>query len=139
MLEILILLMIGVLTARRAPGQVRSLSMKFAAFKEATLASVTGRELPMVPIRSDNDIYTVRDVIDQMAGAKADGIFLISPETRTTPNLQRIARSGAQNLSASLLRRGLARGDKIAFMMNNGLEAATLFWALFTPAVSSCR
>jgi acyl-CoA synthetase (AMP-forming)/AMP-acid ligase II len=80
----------------------------------------------MVLIRSDNDIYTVRDLIDQMAGAKPDGTFLISPETG-----QRLTFKGLQGqaeiLSASLLRRGLARGDKIAFLMDNGLFTAQLF------------
>jgi acyl-CoA synthetase (AMP-forming)/AMP-acid ligase II len=80
----------------------------------------------MVLIRSNNDIYTVRDLIDQMAGAKSGDTFLISAETG-----QRLTFKGlqgrAETLSASLLRRGLARGDKIAFLMDNGLFTAQLF------------
>ena len=80
----------------------------------------------MVLIRSDDDIYTVRDLINQMAGAKPDGAFLISPETGQRLTFKGL-QGGAAILSASLLRRGLARGDKIAFLMDNGLFTAQLF------------
>jgi acyl-CoA synthetase (AMP-forming)/AMP-acid ligase II len=80
----------------------------------------------MTPAKLNERVITVRDLIDHMAALKPNDVFLISPETQRSLTFGDLARR-ARALSARFTREGLARGDKIAFMMNNGLDAATLF------------
>ena len=80
----------------------------------------------MTPAKLNERMITVRDLIDHMGNLKPNDAFLISPETRRSLTFGELARR-ARALSARFARDGLARGDKIAFMMNNGLDAATLF------------
>jgi amino acid adenylation domain-containing protein len=74
----------------------------------------------------DNDIKTIRELIDRMAQAVPESTFLISPKTGkaiTFHGLQKHSRF----LSSELIRAGLTTGDKIAFLLDNGLFAAQLF------------
>jgi amino acid adenylation domain-containing protein len=75
---------------------------------------------------ADNEIITIRDLIDRMALRQPEAAFLISPETR-----ERVTYRGLQKqsrfLSNELLRAGLEPGDKIAFLLDNGLFTAQLF------------
>ena len=80
----------------------------------------------MTPAKLKERLATVRDVIDDMAVLKPNDVFLISPETRRSLTFDELA-GRARGVSAHLSRLGLTRGDKVAFMMNNGLDAATLF------------
>jgi acyl-CoA synthetase (AMP-forming)/AMP-acid ligase II/acyl carrier protein len=80
----------------------------------------------MTPAKLNERMATVRDLIDHMGALKPNDAFLISPETRRSLTFGDLARR-ARALSARFSREGLTRGDKIAFMMNNGLDAATLF------------
>jgi amino acid adenylation domain-containing protein len=61
-----------------------------------------------------------------MAHTRGEAVFLISPETGkalTFVGLQQ----GSRAISTSLLQTGLERGDKVAFLLDNGLFAAQLF------------
>ena len=69
---------------------------------------------------------TVRSVIDQMADVRPTGVFLCSPETQLTWSYQELRRQ-SRALSHRLLDLGLNTGDKVAFMMDNGLFTAGLF------------
>ena len=72
------------------------------------------------------EIGTIRELIDQMASTQGEATFLISPETGrilTFAGLQQQARA----ISARLLQAGLERGDKVAFLLENGLFTVQLF------------
>src|SRR5580692_5583600 len=69
---------------------------------------------------------TIRDRIDQMARTRGDNVFLISPETGRTLTFAGL-RQEAIAISARLRRAGLERGDKVAFLMDNGLFTVQLF------------
>jgi len=69
---------------------------------------------------------TVRELVDGMADAHPEAIFLISPETKrelTFAGLQQRSRL----LTRELLDMGLIKGDKVAFVLDNGLFTAELF------------
>jgi acyl-CoA synthetase (AMP-forming)/AMP-acid ligase II/acyl carrier protein len=71
------------------------------------------------------DIATVRDLIDHWAEAQPDRFFLISPETEhglTFKALQEQARHLCRRFRSA----GLEHGDKIAFLMDNGLFTGQL-------------
>jgi acyl-CoA synthetase (AMP-forming)/AMP-acid ligase II len=71
------------------------------------------------------DITTVRDLIDRMAEIKAESPFLFGPESDcewTFAELRRQVRRIARKF-ASL---GLAKGDKVSFLMDNGLFTSGL-------------
>jgi amino acid adenylation domain-containing protein len=63
-----------------------------------------------------------------MAEAQPAADFLISPETKTALTFGQLQES-ARHLCARFLGMGLQRGDKIAFLMDNGLFTAQLFLA----------
>jgi acyl-CoA synthetase (AMP-forming)/AMP-acid ligase II len=66
---------------------------------------------------------TLRDLIDHWADAQPDRVFLVHPETGnglTFKGLQQQAR----HLCGQFQRMGLSHGDKIAFLMDNGLFTA---------------
>ena len=72
---------------------------------------------------------TIHEVIDGIAMSRPDATFLLSPETAdilTFGSLQQQARS----LTCKLQQLGLTFGDKVAFLMDNGLSTAQLFLGL---------
>jgi amino acid adenylation domain-containing protein len=81
---------------------------------------VTGREAE-----------TVRDVVDQMAERQADKTFLLSPDTKHELTFKEF-RQRVTTLSHRLLGLGLAKGDKVAFLLDNGLfSVELLFGAMY--------
>ncbi|MGA9883687.1 MAG: amino acid adenylation domain-containing protein [Candidatus Acidiferrales bacterium] len=77
----------------------------------------------------DSEFETVRNVIDAAADTRAEDIFLVSPHkglTLTFGGLQQAARK----LGVELQKLGLGRGDKVAFLIDNGLFTAQLFLGL---------
>jgi amino acid adenylation domain-containing protein len=74
----------------------------------------------------EQGIETVRDALDQMAARRGEAIFLISPETGRTLTFRRF-RDEARAVSLLLRRAGLEQGDKVAFLMDNGLFTVQLF------------
>ncbi len=80
----------------------------------------------MVSAVLNDRVSTLRELIDHMGASKPNDAFLISAETGRSLTFGDIARL-ARGLSARLVRLGLTRGDKVALMMNNGLDAATVF------------
>jgi amino acid adenylation domain-containing protein len=76
--------------------------------------------------KSEDAIQTIRDLIDRKADGQADAAFLVGPETGrilTFRGLQEQSRL----LCAQLRQADLEPGDKIAFLMDNGLFTAQLF------------
>jgi acyl-CoA synthetase (AMP-forming)/AMP-acid ligase II len=69
---------------------------------------------------------TVRDLIDRRAEAQPADVFLISPETGRELTFEEL-RQQCHHLYRRFRRLGLEHGDKIAFLMDNGLFAANLF------------
>ena len=69
---------------------------------------------------------TVRELIDQMADVQADLAFLISPETKRTLTFRGLQKQ-ILGLCTRFQQMGLKGGDKIAFLMNNGLFSVELF------------
>ena len=67
-------------------------------------------------------------MIVKMAYAKAEATFLISPETGRALTFGDL-KEQVSLLSAKLQQLGLTPGDKVAFLMDNGLFTATLFLA----------
>jgi acyl-CoA synthetase (AMP-forming)/AMP-acid ligase II/acyl carrier protein len=76
-------------------------------------------------MRPNDEMDTVRDLIDRMAETQPDLPFLLSPETGCVLTFK-----GLQGQARQLCRRfqsmGLAHGDKIAFLMDNALFTAQL-------------
>jgi acyl-CoA synthetase (AMP-forming)/AMP-acid ligase II len=75
---------------------------------------------------SGDEIRTLRELIDQRSAERGDGSFLVSPETGrnlTFAGLQTQSRL----LDAQLRELGLQPGDKVAFLMDNGVFTAQLF------------
>ncbi len=72
-----------------------------------------------------SDVVTIRDLIEQRASAQPEQVFFLSPETGRVVTFGEL-RSQARRLCAWLRQKGLERGDKIAFLMDNGLFAAEL-------------
>ncbi len=72
------------------------------------------------------EIATIRELIDQMARTRPQTTFLISPETGRELTFQGLQEQ-ARLLSAQLREAGLERGDKVAFLLDNGLFTAQLF------------
>jgi acyl-CoA synthetase (AMP-forming)/AMP-acid ligase II len=73
-----------------------------------------------------SEIRTIRESIDWMAQTYDEAAFLISPETNrflTFKDFQKQARA----ISARLGQAGLVPGDKVAFLLDNGLLTAQLF------------
>ena len=74
----------------------------------------------------DSEMNTVRDLIDWMASTRPDFAFLISPETGRVSTFKGLQEQ-ARHLCGRFRQLGLERGDKIAFLMDNGLCTAQLF------------
>jgi amino acid adenylation domain-containing protein len=75
---------------------------------------------------TDNEPKTIRQLIDRMAEMHPMQSFLISPETEEVITF-RALRERSRLLSSELLGSELEPGDKIAFLLDNGLFAAQLF------------
>ncbi len=74
----------------------------------------------------DSEIMTIRDLIDLMARTQPEAPFLLGPETGelvTFLGLQKQSRL----LSNEVLGQDLEPGDKVAFLLDNGLFTAQLF------------
>ena len=74
----------------------------------------------------DTQPATIRELIDRMAETRPQAPFLMSPETRqvlTFLGLQQQSKA----LCTQLQQWGLERGDKVMFLMDNGLFTAQLF------------
>lgn len=71
-------------------------------------------------------VSTVRALVDRMAESRPEAVYLVSPETGlnwTYPELRR----QSNGLGQKLCELGCGAGDKIAFMMDDGLFTAGLF------------
>ncbi len=75
---------------------------------------------------SDTEVMTIRDLIDRMAGTQPDDAFLIAPETGRVLTFKGLQEQ-AHRLHSRFRQMGLEHGDKIAFVMDNGLFTAQLF------------
>ena len=75
---------------------------------------------------SSSEVNTIRDLIDRMAGTQPDDAFLISPETGRVLTFKGLQEQ-AHRLHSRFRQMGLEHGDKIAFLMDNGLFTAQLF------------
>ena len=74
----------------------------------------------------DSEINTVRDLLDWRGYTQPDLVFLISPETGRVSTFKGLQEQ-ANHLCGWFRELGLERGDKIAFLMDNGLFTAQLF------------
>jgi amino acid adenylation domain-containing protein len=72
------------------------------------------------------EVTTVRELIDRMAATQPDVAFLLSPETGQVHTFLELRRQ-ARIICSGLLQSGLEQGDKVAFMLDNGLFTAQLF------------
>ncbi len=70
--------------------------------------------------------FTVRSIIEKQADLQPESIFLISPENNLMLSYQQL-RENAQIIDSHLNALGLAKGEKVAFLMNNGLWTTNLF------------
>jgi len=75
---------------------------------------------------SGREILTIRDLIDHRADMQPDVAFLLSPETGRILTFQGLQEQ-ARLITGQLRQMGLERGDKVAFLMDNGLYTAQLF------------
>ena len=75
---------------------------------------------------SDIDVQTMRELIDYRAETQPDVVFLVGPETGRELTFQGLAEQ-SRLVSLQLQQVGLEPGDKIAFLMDNGLCTAQLF------------
>jgi len=72
------------------------------------------------------EVRTIREAIDAMALALAESKFLIGAETGESISFQEL-RARSLSFSVELRWLGLDAGDKVAFLMDNGLAAAQIF------------
>jgi long-chain acyl-CoA synthetase len=70
-------------------------------------------------------VRTIRYHVDRQAREQPDAPYLIAPETGRTLTYGKLKRDSVE-LGRFLLAAGLARGDKVAFMLHNGYQAARL-------------
>lgn len=68
----------------------------------------------------------MRAVIDHMADRQEKSVFLFGPETRQEVTFADLHRQ-VNELARRLLSLGLSKGDKVAFLLDNGLFSARLF------------
>ncbi len=69
---------------------------------------------------------TVRSVIDKQADTQPDATFLILPEADLELSYRQLQQN-AQAIENRFNSMGLQKGEKVAFLMNNGLWATNLF------------
>jgi amino acid adenylation domain-containing protein len=72
------------------------------------------------------EIRTIRELVDRMSERYPEIVFLISPETGRCITF-RALQEQAKAVSIELLDTGLRAGDKVAFLLDNGLFTAQLF------------
>src|SRR5271156_5612303 len=72
------------------------------------------------------EAHTIRDLIDRGAEVRPDRVFLMSPETGHELTFKALQQQ-VRHLCGRFQGMGLAHGDKIAFLMDNGLFTAQLF------------
>ena len=70
--------------------------------------------------------HTVQSIIDHQAATQPDATFLISPENSLELKFRQL-QENARLIESQLDAMGLQKGEKIAFLMNNGLWTANLF------------
>src|SRR5208282_1282574 len=88
--------------------------------------SSDSRAVGSCPPSSDKEVVTIRELIDHMARTQPEASFLISPETGRVLTFQGLQEQ-SRFLSTQLREAGLERGDKVAFLLENGLFTAQLF------------
>jgi len=69
---------------------------------------------------------TLRHHIDRQAQERGDQVYLIAPEPGLEMTYARLRRD-CLGLAWNLSRRGIAKGDKVSFMMGNGFQTTRLF------------
>ena len=69
---------------------------------------------------------TLRTLIDRSAHNRPHDVYLIAPEPGLELTFAQL-HSDSRTLSNSFLGMGLKKGDSIAFMLNNGYQAAKIF------------
>jgi amino acid adenylation domain-containing protein len=72
------------------------------------------------------EVKSIREAVDVMAQAHPETAFLIDPLTGATVCFQELKQQSLL-LAAMLHHAGLKKGDKVAFLMDNGLLTAQLF------------
>jgi amino acid adenylation domain-containing protein len=72
------------------------------------------------------EIWTVRNLMDRMADTRSDQVFLVSAETARSVTFREL-QQGAIRLYQRFREMGFNQGDKIAFLMENGLSTVQLF------------
>jgi amino acid adenylation domain-containing protein len=77
-------------------------------------------------LESGSGIQTIRDLIDHGAETQPDAVSLISPETGRILTFRGLQQQSCL-ISSLLQQERLQPGDKIAFLMDNGLFTAQLF------------
>ena len=75
---------------------------------------------------ADTRCETIHDLIDKMASTRPAATFLVSPETGRVMTFRDLHQQ-VSILASNLRQLGLTRGDKIAFLLDNGLFTAQLF------------
>ena len=73
-----------------------------------------------------SEVTSIRELVDRMARTQPEAPFLISPETGQVLTFQALQQQ-LSSLTTQLRQVGLERGDKVAFLMDNGLFSAQLF------------
>src|SRR5271170_3926490 len=87
----------------------------------------TMRERGIGSIREESKEFgSIREAIDWMAETRGEAVFLISAETGRVLTFEGLQQQ-SQATSARLREAGLEHGDKVAFLMDNGLFTAQLF------------
>ena len=74
----------------------------------------------------DNGVTTIRELVDRMSQARGGKEFLINPETGRCLSFRDLQEQ-AGYVSTWLRHLALEQGDKVAFLMDNGLFTAQLF------------
>ena len=77
-------------------------------------------------VTEEREMETIRELIDRMALARGEDVFLISPETGRVLTFRALQKQ-SKAISARLRRVGLEPGDKVAFLLDNGLFTVQLF------------
>jgi amino acid adenylation domain-containing protein len=73
----------------------------------------------------DSQISTMRELIDAMAEIRPNAVFLISPETTDELTFRELQEQ-SNYLSTQIRQAGAEQGDKVAFLLDNGLFTAQL-------------
>ncbi len=77
-------------------------------------------------MQDGNQVRTIREAVDTAAELQPASVFLLSAETGSTISFLEL-KQNCIRLSSMLRAADLERGDKVAFLMDNGLVTAQLF------------